>query len=118
MLIDVCNHLQTGENSSITDYKGNSGLHVAAAQKIEKHKIGRHDVIEILVKTNINPHLKNNDGKLAIDLLHKDDKRSKKVLEKHMTKMTAFKGSYRISTLSQNSKFKYVVLIVIILSHA
>ncbi|VDI43181.1 Hypothetical predicted protein [Mytilus galloprovincialis] len=91
VLIDVCNHLQTGENSSITDYKGNSGLHVAAAQKIEKHKIGRHDVIEILVKTNINPHLKNNDGKLAIDLLHKDDKRSKKVLEKHMTKMTAFK---------------------------
>lgn len=117
MLKGVCNHLQTRENSSITDCKGNSGLHVAAAQKIEKHKIGRHEVIEILIQTNINPFLNNNDGKLAIDLLPKDDKRSRKVLQKHMIKMTAFEGSYSISTLSQGSKFKYLVLMVIILFH-
>lgn len=92
VLKGVCHHLQTGENSSITDCKGNSGLHVAAAQTIEKTKIGRHEVIEILITANINPFLKNNDGKLAIDLLPKDDKRSRKVLEKHMIKMTAFEG--------------------------
>ncbi|XP_063425387.1 TPR and ankyrin repeat-containing protein 1-like [Mytilus trossulus] len=90
VLKGVCHHLQTGENSSITDCKGNSGLHIAAAQKIEKTKIGRHEVIEILITTNINPSLENKDGKLAIDLLPKDDKRSRKVLEKHMTKMIAF----------------------------
>ncbi|CAC5364351.1 unnamed protein product [Mytilus coruscus] len=90
MLKDICVHVQAGQKSNIRDCKGNSGLHVAAAQKINTLKIGRHEVIEILITTDINPYLKNNDGKLAIDLLPKDDKRSKKVLLKYMKTKTAF----------------------------
>lgn len=92
MLRDICLHLHPGHNRNITDFKGNSGLHVAAAGKIVKPDVDRNDVIKILVKTNINPHLENNDGKLAIDLLPTEDNISKRVLWEYMRHMIDLEG--------------------------
>lgn len=92
MLKILCHCLRDGKHSNITDREGNSCLHIAAAQKIEKPDIARHEIIQLLMTTHINPNLKNKDGKYAIDLLHKEDKRSKKVLKKHMKIMSEFKG--------------------------
>lgn len=96
----LCHCLRDGQHSNITDREGNSCLHIAAAKRIEKPVIARHEIIQLLMTTHINPNLKNKDGKYAIDLLHREDKRSKKVLEKHMKIMSAAKGLLRISTLS------------------
>lgn len=98
MLNILCHCLQAGQHSNITDREGNSCLHIAAAQKIEKPVIARHEVIQLLMTTHISPFLKNKDGKYAIDLLHKEDKRSRKFLQKHMKIMAAAKGLLRIST--------------------
>ncbi|CAC5380294.1 unnamed protein product [Mytilus coruscus] len=93
VLKHLCHCLQDGKLSNITDCDENSCLHIAAAQKIEKPVIGRHEVIQLLMTTHINPFLKNKDGKYAIDLLPKEDKRSRKVLQKIMKIMSAAKDA-------------------------
>lgn len=61
----VITYLKAGANSMATDVDGNTALHFAVQKK-------NKDIVSVLLKSGIDEHLKNKQGKSAIDFANQD----------------------------------------------
>lgn len=79
----ICHEIKRKKLSIfLCDSSGNTALHLATKQKTRYYNC-KVDVIKMLLGAGINPLLKNNDKKIAFELLLEDEKRSIQLLQKY-----------------------------------